>query len=543
MLFHDFALVADQLAATAGKLDKSALIGAYLAPLRDRDLLLAARYLAGAPFALSDERVLKVGSAIVRDAVVALSGVAQEEWNRLAVAHGDAGDAAVAALEALPAPKGSPAPTLALADVQAAFEALAEARGSKAKTALLIDTLRAAAPAEAKYIIKLIGGELRIGVREAQVEDALARAFDQPPALVRRANMLLGDIGETALLARAGDLGGAEMRLFHPLKSMLASPIEEPAEIRRSIAGPFFVEDKYDGIRAQAHRRNGRVALYSRTLDEISHRFPEVLAGLEAMPGAWILDGELLAARDGSILPFAALQKRLGRKTVDEATLAETPAIFVAYDLLYLDGETLLELPLAERRARLERLDWRPPAAPSLLVRSDEPAEIDGLFAAARARGNEGLMVKDPASAYVPGRRGREWLKVKRALATLDVVVTAAEVGHGKRRSVLSDYTFAVRRSEEDGTLLNIGKAYSGLTDAEIAELTVWFTAHTLQRYGRTRLVEPQIVLEVAFDAVQASLRHKSGFALRFPRIVRIRDDKSPAEIDTLETVRRLAGQ
>lgn len=537
MLFHDFAQAADRLAATGGKLDKSAVIGAYLAGLPDEDLPLAARYLAGSPFALGDERVLKVGGAIVRDAVVALSGIDQAEWNRLAVAHGDAGDAAFAALRDRPAP----APPLALADVQAAFEALAAARGPKAKTALLVATLRAAAPPEAKYLIKLIGGELRIGVREGQVEDALHRAFDQPLAEVRRANMLLGDIGETALLARAGELGRAGLRLFHPLKSMLASPIDEPAEIRRSIAGPFFVEDKYDGIRAQAHRQGERIALYSRTLDEISHRFPEILAGLAAIPGAWIFDGELLAARDGAILPFAALQKRLGRAIVGDALLAETPAIYVVYDLLYLDGETLLERPLAERRARLEALEWRAPVGPSLLVRGADPAAIDDLFAAARARGNEGLMVKDPASGYAPGRRGREWLKVKRALATLDVVVTAAEVGHGKRRSVLSDYTFAVRRSEDDGTLLNIGKAYSGLTDAEIAALTAWFEAHTLQRFGRARLVEPLIVLEVAFDAVQPSSRHKSGFALRFPRIVRIRDDKSPAEIDTLETVRRLA--
>ena len=178
---------------------------------------------------------------------------------------------------------------------------------------------------------------------------------------------------------------------------------------------------------------------------------------------------------------------------------------------------------------------------PSLLVKCDDLTEIDPLFDAARARGNEGLMVKDPASAYKPGRRGREWLKVKKALATLDVVVTAVEVGYGKRRNVLSDYTFAVRAGPDDPTLLNIGKAYSGLTDAEIAALTEWFKAHTIKDFGRARLVEPQIVLEVAFDIVQPSARHKSGYALRFPRIVRIRDDKPVDEIDTLETVRKLA--
>ncbi|HYF62591.1 MAG TPA: ATP-dependent DNA ligase [Herpetosiphonaceae bacterium] len=537
MLFHQFAELADRLSQTSGKLDKSARIGEYLAGLRDQDLLLATRYLAGAPFALHDERVLNVGFAQIREAVVAIAGITPHDWDELTVAHGDPGDAAAVALAgALPQ-----AASLTLAEVQAALERIGAARGPKEKVPALVGLLRSATPPEARYILKLLSGELRIGVREGQIEDALHRAFDQPLASVRRANMLLGDIGETALRARAGTLETAEMRLFHPLKSMLASPIEEPEEIRRSIAGQFFVEDKYDGIRAQAHRTGARVELFSRTLDAVTHRFPEVTAALAGLPHDVILDGEILAARDGTILPFAALQKRLGRKTVGAELLAETPVIYIIYDLLYLDGRVLLEAPLSERRAALEALPWSGPLQPSLLAREDDLAAIDGHFGAARARGNEGLMIKDPRSAYAPGRRGREWLKVKRALATLDVVVTAAEVGHGKRRNVLSDYTFAVRRSAEDGALLNIGKAYSGLTDAEIAELTEWFKAHTTQRYGRVHLVEPQIVLEVAFDAVQASPRHKSGYALRFPRIVRLRPDKPPREIDTLDAVRALA--
>ena len=538
MLFHEFATLADSLSRTGGKLDKSAQIGAYLATLRDEDLLLATRYLAGAPFALHDERVLNVGMAQIRDVVVQVSGITPAAWDELMVTHGDPGDAAVAAFaDVLPT-----TPTLTLHAVQTALEQLGVARGPKEKTPLLIELVRNATLPEARYLLKLLSGELRIGVREGQVEDAIHRAFGQPLALVRRANMLLGDIGETATRARDGTLDVAQMRLFHPLKSMLASPIEEPSEIRRSIAEEFFVEDKYDGIRAQAHRTAERVELFSRTLDNITHRFPEVAAALREVPHDVILDGEILAVRDGVILPFAVLQKRLGRKTVGAALLAETPVVYVVYDLLLLDGAVLLEQPLAERRAALDGLPWIAPLQPSLLARESNLAVIDTHFAAARERGNEGLMIKDPRSAYTPGRRGREWLKVKRALATLDVVVTAAEVGHGKRRTVLSDYTFAVRRSADDPTLLNIGKAYSGLTDAEIAELTEWFKAHTIQRFGRVHLVEPQIVLEVAFDAVQASPRHKSGFALRFPRIVRLRPDKPASEIDTLEAVRALAG-
>jgi len=203
-----------------------------------------------------------------------------------------------------------------------------------------------------------------------------------------------------------------------------------------------------------------------------------------------------------------------------------------------------LDEPLAERRRLLGQL-----VAPSGVVRLSqgklftEAAALDDEFDAARGRGNEGLMIKSPASSYKPGRRGREWLKLKRAIATLDVVVTAVEVGHGKRRNLLSDYTFAVRRSEEDGELLNVGKAYSGLTDRELTELTKYFKEHTIQEFahGRVRIVEPAVVIEVTFDRVQSSKRHKSGFALRFPRILRLRPDKTTAEIDTLETVRRLA--
>jgi DNA ligase-1 len=223
--------------------------------------------------------------------------------------------------------------------------------------------------------------------------------------------------------------------------------------------------------------------------------------------------------------------------------LHAVPVVLVAYDLLYARGKVLIDEPLAERRRVLEELT--PRSGPLRLSQAKTFAEaslLDEEFDRARARGNEGLMIKSPGSSYKPGRRGREWLKLKRAIATLDVAVTAVEVGHGKRRHLLSDYTFAVRRSAEDGELLNVGKAYSGLTDQELMELTEWFKGHTLQEFGhgRVRIVEPQVVIEVTFDRVQRSNRHKSGYALRFPRIVRLRPDKTTAEIDTLETVKRL---
>lgn len=565
MRFYDFAQVCERLAATTKKLHKAELLKEYFLTLSDEDLALSTRFLAGRPFALADERVLNVGWAVVRDAICELSGMRPEEFGALATRMGEAGAAAEIAL----AGHAATEPSVTLADVAAFYEALVAARGPTKKRPLLVEFLRRAMTVEAKYLIKIMGGDLRIGLQEGQLEDALARYAGVTVHAVQSANMLLGDVGETAVLTRHGRLGEARMRLFHPLKFMLASPIQSPEEIRRSIADSFFVEDKYDGIRGQVHKSGERLAIYSRTLDEITHRFPELRAPLLALPGEFILDGEILAARDGRILPFKDLQARLGRKIVGGEVLAQTPVIFVTYDLLYQDGAVLLEVALSERRSRLEALmggqgdkqtrDARRETgdksqkarAPDLvspvsclvsqMVRCDDIGDIDPLFDAARGRGNEGLMVKDPASFYKPGRRGREWLKVKKALATLDVVVTAVEVGYGKRRHVLSDYTFAVRAGETDPTLLNIGKAYSGLTDAEIATLTEWFKAHTIKDFGRMRLVEPAIVLEVAFDIVQPSARHKSGYALRFPRIVRIRDDKPVTEIDTLETVKRLA--
>ncbi len=548
MLFHDFCRVCTALAATTKKLEKARLLAEYLPTLGDDDLVIACHFFAGRPFALADERVLSVGGALVRAAVAALSGVSAADWEQLVVTWGEAGLAAAAVLPGHVAAE----PTLTLAELQSTFIALQAARGPSAKRPLLVALLGRCTVLEATYAIKLImGGDLRVGLQEGQLEDALARLANVPVSEVQWTNMLLGDIGETARLLRHGQQGSATLTLFRPLKSMLASPIHDPAEVSAAISGPFFVEDKYDGVRVQVHKAAGRVALYSRTLDDVTGRFPEVIAPLQELPGDWILDGELLAVRDGAILSFKELQARLGRKVASAEVQAATPVILVVFDLLYQDGTVLLNYPLYQRRTRLTELleaggyDWESSLAtltPSRQQLVRDVNRLDSLFEAARGRGNEGLMVKDPDAPYRPGRRGREWLKVKRALATLDVVVVAAEVGNGNRRHLLSDYTFAVRRSAADTELLTIGKAYGGLTDAELIELTAWFQAHTLEDQGRVKIVEPQIVLEVAFDLIQPSERHSSGYALRFPRIVAWRRDKPPAEIDTLAAVESLVG-
>jgi DNA ligase 1 len=397
--------------------------------------------------------------------------------------------------------------------------------------------------------VKVLTGELRIGLREGLVEAALARAFGHALDVVKWAGMLTGDVGRTAELARDGRLDEASLALFHPIRFMLASPAEDADEILTRLGTPVWVEDKYDGVRVQLHRAGDEVRLYSRDLHDVSGQFPELVEGARGLGWDGILDGEVLAWRDDTVLPFLALQGRLGRKSPGEAILRQVPVIFVAFDVLGLgrrgeEVEPLLRVPLSERRRRLEALDLPLAAdggrfALSHLQRADDRHALEEAFREARGRRNEGLMVKDPGSTYSPGRRGYGWLKMKKALATIDCVVVGVEVGHGKRHGVLSDYTFAVRDGATD-RLVTIGKAYSGLTDTEIAEMSRWFEAHTLQRNGRFRVVEPGVVIEVAFDVIVRSRRHESGYSLRFPRIARLRPDKSPAEIDTLESVRAL---
>ncbi|HEX7773133.1 MAG TPA: ATP-dependent DNA ligase [Pyrinomonadaceae bacterium] len=535
-----FAECAEAIAATTKKLEKAAILGGYLETLSDPDLTRAARYFAGHQFALADARTTNVGGSIISAALSGATGFSPEDLYPRWVRLGDPGDVAA---EIIKEAKHTVQPTIDLAETESLITRLSETRGIKNKTALLTAVLHKASPLEAKYLVKLLSGDLRIGLREGLVEDAIARVFGQPLADVAYANMLLGDIGETATRARIGDLRDVSMRLFHPIKFMLATPAADLTDVARTMPDEFLVEDKFDGIRAQAHIESGRVAIYSRTMDEITHRFPELIEPLQSLATSVIIDGEIIPANGEVILPFSELQKRLGRKNVGSQLLEAVPVALVAYDLLYAEGKVLIDQPLSERRHLLGQL-----VSDQGLLRMSrgkllrDTAMLDEEFDRARARGNEGLMIKSPDSLYTPGRRGRDWLKLKRAIATLDVAVTAVEVGHGKRRNLLSDYTFAVRRSADDDELLNIGKAYSGLTDRELTELTEWFKGHTLREFGhgRVRIVEPKVVIEVTFDRVQPSKRHKSGYALRFPRILRLRPDKNPTDIDTLETVRRL---
>jgi ATP-dependent DNA ligase len=532
-----FAACADAIAATSSKLEKVRRLAEYLATLDADQLAVATRFFAGRTFPAWDGRVLMVGFAALRSALVELCGAGDADLARSYARHADAGDVVCELLEEA----GHRGPGMDLLEVAAAFDRIASTSGARARTEMLTDLLRALSPNQARYVTKLVSGDMRIGLREGLVEEAVARAFDRPLAAVTRADMLMGDLGAVAVLAAQDRLAEASPRVGGPLRFMLASPVADAEEVVARMGQEVWVEDKYDGIRCQLHRGPERTALYSRDLRDITEQFPEVVAAASELPEGLVLDGELLAFRDGRVRPFQELQTRLGRKAPGPSVIDTVPVVYTAWDVLHLDGEWLLDTALRERRARLEDLRLGGRFAVAHLERATGAAQLDALFADARARHNEGLIAKDPDSLYTPGRRGLAWLKLKRPLDTLDCVVVGAEWGNGKRRGVLSDLTFAVRAGEEDDRLATVGKAYSGLTDAEIAEMTQLLLDITVQEHGRFRTVRPEIVVEVAFDAVQPSTRHRSGYALRFPRIARWRHDKGVQDIDTLDRVRGIA--
>ena len=369
------------------------------------------------------------------------------------------------------------------------------------------------------------------------------RPLSREIVAVREAHMLLGNIGQGALLARQNRLEDAELTLFQPVRCMLASPEPDSTAVwqRQGAAGTVWLEDKLDGIRAQVHCASDRVEIFSRDLRRITESFPEIALAARNLGRTVVFDGEILAWEAGRALPFLELQKRLGRREPDLFLGGEIPVAYVIFDVLLFDEASLLKRPLAERRRLLETLRLPEPLLRSKVEPAGDAAAIEKAFAAARERGNEGLLAKDPTSFYTPGRRGLAWIKLKKEFATLDVAVVAVEYGNGRRSKVLSDYTFAVRNDSGD-QLLTIGKAYSGLTDAEIQELTELFLSLATSRQGNRIEVEPKVIIEVAFDSIQKSNRHASGLALRFPRIKRIRGDKTLRDIDTLATARRLAG-
>lgn len=576
--FGEFCAVGDAVAAASGRLKKISLLAEYFRSLEDGEALSAAvRFLSGRPARTRSElQSMGTGWAVIRFSLLEATGHSARHYREISRTQADAGRTAYLLLQNRTQPE-----SWTLDGVQALFDRLRLARGPSGKTPLLTEAFRRLSARSGGFVVKILTGDTRLGLKEGLIEDAIAEAFAQPAEAVREAHMLSGDLGETARRARDGILSETAMSLFQPVRVMLASPEETATAVwerlaphdagerenagdtderrkkpapdetasresqsqKRGLPPAIWLEDKFDGIRAQLHHspgERGHTEIYSRDLRGMEREFPDILSAAAGFRDEVVLDGEIIARAGDRTLTFFDLQKRLGRREADLFITEDVPLQFVIFDLLWLNGRSLLREPLHERRRLLESLAL-PPGFELIHVRqAGSAAQVQAEFQASKARGNEGLIAKDPGSLYAAGRRGKTWLKLKTSSLSLDVVVVAAELGHGKRSHVLSDYTFAVR-DESTGALKIIGKAYSGLTDAEIEELTAHFKERTLEDNGHRRTVIPDLVLEIAFDSIQASKRHDSGLALRFPRIKAIRHDKTPEEIDTLQTARQMA--
>lgn len=531
---RDLSQLLASLTTTASRLKKIELLSAFLTERTDEELPLVTRWLSGTG-------ITHLGTAMIRQALLDVTGFPLAKYKTVSASQNDSARTARLLLkEAALDPVSH-----SFQEVADQFDQLRSADGSLAKTKLLAAWLRQCHSSEGETIVRLLTGGLRAGAKEGLYEEAVAQAFEFSQSDIRYGAMLTGDLGEVAIAAKNKTLDTIQLRPGTAIKPMLASPTETAEDIIKwhdDEGLPLWLEPKYDGIRSQLHVTPERVRLFSRDLRPLDDEFPEILEAARTLPPC-ILDGELIAYAEGKRLTFFDLQKRLGRKKVqgDLFLGAAIPVKFIAFDCLHFK-KALIDKPLSERRLALESLDLSAPFAPVPLARPDgmDLESLEKEFKQAMSDDNEGLIAKNPSSLYQPGRRGQSWKKLKGVMPTLDCVVIAAQQGHGKRAGVLSDYTFAVRDTTS-GELRTLGKAYSGLTDDEIEDLTDHFQKTTIEKISRRVVkVEPTIVLEIAFDKIRPSKRHNSGLALRFPRIKAIRRDKNPDEIDTLQTALKL---
>jgi DNA ligase-1 len=533
--FSGLAKTLEDIKSTPSKNEKVSILATYLSGLKPEDAETAARVSTGRSSERGSKDEAQVGYSALLDAIKEITGAGSEQVSKAYLRHGDLGEVA----EELLAHKKEQSlfqEPLTLHDLEETFGKLRLTKGkgsSGTRRALVKSLILRAAPIEGKYIVKVLTGEMRTGLVSGLVEESISRAYSVPKEEVARAHMVVGDLGLLAGAAARGEVGRLKMAPFRPVNFMLAEPMATPSEVAARFGKEAYAEYKYDGVRAQAHKRGDEVRLYSRRLEDITTSFPEVASSISRAEGNLILDGEIVPFAGGRPLPFQLLQRRLRKMEGFEAAAKKAPVTYFTFDILFRDGEEKVSLALSERRSELSAVMKNV----GVLAHSEivcSAADIQSAFRRSKELGYEGSVVKDPGSPYTMGKRGSGWVKLKEELDTIDAVIVAAEYGHGKRAGVISDYTFAVW---DGGTLKTIGKAYSGLTDAEILEMTERMKELTQEDYGYWRRVRPEVVVEVAFDSVQKSARHDSGYALRFPRIKRIRVDKSVADIDTVDKV------
>ncbi len=542
--FLAFANLCQKVEAVSGSLEKIDLVAAFLAGLDETELSMACSYVMGTLFPPSLDLVMGVGPSILYEALAKACGCSAEQISDMLRATGDPGLVAAGIVEKR-RPIGfaafQEAEPLSIADVYERFVAIARASGKRsqdAKVKNLQFLFSQAGSLEARYIARLAIEDMRIGVGEGGVRDAVARAFSKSGAdaeSVERAYNLTNDMGLVAVAARRGTLSQLSVMINHPIKMMLASLGESIAAALGEI-GTAAIEWKYDGARVQIHKEGDSIAIFSRRMENVTASLPEiVLAARQITAKSAILDGEAVAiGKDGRPMAFQEILKRFRRKYNVEKLAAQIPLRLFLFDLIYLDGKSVTHLPLSERRALLEKIANPTLLADQVLSGSVEAAEE--IYRQALAAGHEGLILKNPNSVYAPGKRGKNWLKIKPVMETLDLVVIGAKWGEGRRASFLGSYRLGCLDTAT-GNILDMGFVATGLTDEALAELTDMFRELILLEKGMEVEIKPAVIFEVAYEEIQKSPNYSSGYALRFPRMVAVRDDKSLEEADSLERV------
>jgi DNA ligase-1 len=536
------------------------ILSDYLYCLNDDEesLPIAVLFFSSRIFPQGSKFVMNIGYSTIIQVLSEIATLDSNQIQKIYLQHGDMGALSEYAVSKKNMVSLFQQQPLTLSSLYDRLKKIVDTIGSgssKDKKNILKGLLIDSSPFEAKYLIKIINGELRIGLTEGLVEIVISKIFRQDLKDVRNAMLVSGDISKVVLLAKRNLLHTTLIKPLTPMSYMLADVMFTAEEIISYYQKPLICEFKYDGIRAQMHKSGQQIRLFSRKLSDITNAFPELAnAALDTRLlsskslsdiGDFILDGEVIAFQNGKPLHFQELQKRIHKKNLTEQIMAETPLVYVVFDIMYFNGGSLIKKSIKERKELLSNISFKGCIINSIykLVNSEE--DIIAMFEKSRDIGHEGLVLKDPDSHYHPGKRGRYWVKLKKELDTIDAVIVIAEYGHGKRAGVLSDYTFAVRDDDNDNNnsvskLRTIGKAYSGLTDDEIHQLTKRLKSIMIKDEGIRLIVKPEIVLEVAFDSIQKSNRHNSGFALRFPRIKNIREDKSVSDIDSLQKVKQI---
>ncbi len=546
--FKSLSELLERVEATKKRLEIIDLTANYLKTLSPEEIEPATNMMVGRAFPKYSQKSLDVSWSTL---TCVLERVSQFDWDifRQAMAStGDIGSATEVVLGQAKAKKQTQLTerSLTITEVRRALEAIAQTSGARSRTKkerLLAALLSQATPVEAKYLVKIFTGEMRTGLHEGLMEQAVARAFNVPVQKVQHASMVLGDIGEVSSILKAHGVEGLEkagFSVFRPVKLMLAQTAQTVNEALAEHGGKTAFEYKYDGARVQIHKQNDIVEVFSRRLTDVTESLPEIVETVNRNIKAQsaIVEGEVISIDSaGNPIAFQHLMRRFKRIRDVTSMAKRIPLTLYLFDILYLNGESLITLPYLQRRQILAQNAGE--IALSKQIVTDEIDQAGGFLKEAIAAGHEGLMAKQLDSPYTPGNRGKKWLKIKTILEPLDLVITAAEYGYGRRKGWLSDYYLAARDSKT-GEFLNVGKTFKGLTDAEIIEMTKQLKSYAVGHEGHRVIVIPKIVVEVAYNEIQKSPKYKSQMALRFARISRIRDDKTSQEADTIDKVREI---